>query len=241
MNSQLDATLPERAVRELAAAAASLVAEHDVLGTVTDLLAGCERCLDAAGSGIVVSRPGDQRLEFLAATSHRAEDIELYQAQTDEGPAVEAISTAKPVTAGGDTFTDRWPDLAAVFHARGFHSVYAHPMLWRGQPLGALNLFFADDVLPADAEPIAQAFSDIATVVIVHSGQVSTTEVVGQLRTALSDRVVIEQAKGVLAYTEDLSVDAAFDRLLAMARHSHRTLSAVAADVVNAVASPARP
>jgi hypothetical protein len=241
MNSRLDAKMPERAVQELAAALASLVIEHDVLGTVTDLLAGCERSLGAAGSGIVVSRPDDQRLEFLAATSHRAEDIELYQAQIDAGPAADTITTGEPVIAEGDAFTDRWPELARLFHARGFDSVYAYPMRWRGQTYGALNLFFSGDTVPAGAKPIAQAFSDIATVVIIHSGAISTTEVVGQLRTVLADRVVIEQAKGVLAYTDDLTVDAAFDRLLALARHSQRPLSEIASDVVNAVASSTAP
>jgi len=241
MNSPADTVMPERAVRELAAALASLVADHDVLGTVTDLLAGCERCLGAAGSGIVVSRPDDHRMEFLAATSHRAEDIELYQAQTDEGPAADTITAGKPVTAVGDAFTGRWPDLARLFHSRGFRSVYAYPMRWRGQTFGALNLFFADDTVPASAEPIAQAFSDIATIVIIHSGAISTTDMIGQLRTALADRIVIEQAKGVLAYTDDLTVDAAFDRLLALARHSQRPMSEVAAAVLNGVAYPTAP
>jgi hypothetical protein len=241
MNSQVDTVMPERAVRELAAAVASLVTEHDVLGTVTDLLSGCERCLGAAGSGILVSRPDDERLEFLAATSHRAEDIELYQANIDEGPAADIVATGQPVTAGGAAFAERWPGLTDLFHARGFRSVYAYPMRWRGQTIGALNLFFAGDTVPAGAEPVAQAFSDIATVVVVHSGAISTTHVVAQLRSALTDRIVIEQAKGVLAYTEDLTVDAAFDRLLAQAKQTHRSLSEVAADIVKTVAYPANP
>jgi hypothetical protein len=106
------------------------------------------------------------------------------------------------VSAVGDAFTDRWPDLARLVHARGFRSVYAYPMRWRGQTLGALNLFFTNDMIPTGAEPVAQAFSDLATVVIIHSGVISTTDVIGQLRTALSDRIVIEQAKGVLAFTD---------------------------------------
>jgi hypothetical protein len=241
MNGRLNTPLPEHAVRELAAATSALVADHDVLGTVTNLLAGCERCLGATGSGIVVSRPDDQRLEFLAATSHRAEDIELYQAQTEEGPAAETIASGEPVAIGGAPFVERWPALAEQVKARGFQSIYAHPMRWRGQTLGALNLFFAGDEAPAGTEPVAQAFSDIATVVIVHSGSVAITHVIGQLRNALSDRVLIEQAKGVLAYTEDLTIDAAFGRLLTMAAESGRLLSEVASDIVETLARPHSP
>jgi hypothetical protein len=239
MNSQADTVIPEDAVRELAAAVALLVTEHDVLGTVTDLLSGCERCLGAAGSGILVSRPDDERLEFLAATSHRAQDIELYQANIDEGPAADIVAIGQPVSAGGTAFAERWPGLTDRFHARGFRSVYAYPMRWRGQTIGALNLFFAGDTVPDGIEPVAQAFSDIATVVVVHSGAISTDHVVAQLRSALTDRIVIEQAKGVLAYTEDLTFDGAFDRLLVRARDSGRSLSEVATEIVRAVAYPA--
>ncbi|WP_433019445.1 GAF and ANTAR domain-containing protein [Kribbella sp. CA-294648] len=241
MNGRLDTPMPERVVRELAAAAAALVTDHDVLGTVTNLLAGCERCLGATGSGIVVSRPDDQRLEFLAATSHRAEDIELYQAQTEQGPAADSIASGEPVSIGGPRFVERWPGLAEQAKARGFKSIYAHPLRWRGQTLGALNLFFAGDEAPAGTEPVAQAFSDLATVVIVHSGSVSITHVIGQLRNALSDRVLIEQAKGVLAYTENLTIDTAFGRLLTMSAESGRPLSEVASDIVENLAHPHSP
>jgi hypothetical protein len=236
MNSPLDATRSERAVREIATVAASLVAEHDVLGSVTTLLAGCQRCLQADGTGIVVLRPGDRRMEFLAATSHRAEDIELYQAQIDQGPAADTIAGGAPVSADGESFADRWPGLADRFHARGFRSVYAHPMAWHGQTFGAVNLFFAGETVPDGIEPIVQAFSDIATVVIAQTGTNGLTDVAGRLRTALADRIVIEEAKGILAYTDDLTVDGAFDRLLALAEAGRRPLSEVAAGIVHAVA-----
>ncbi|MFI5707094.1 ANTAR domain-containing protein [Kribbella sp. NPDC051620] len=238
MNSRLDAAMSQSAVRELAAAAAALVAEHDVLGSVTGLLAGCQRCLRADGSGIVVLRPGDRRMEFLAATSHRAEDIELYQAQIDQGPAADTLAGGQSVSAGSKAFADRWPELADRFHARGFRSVYAHPMAWHGQTFGAVNLFFAGDEVAEGIEPVAQTFSDLATVVIAQTGTSGPADLAEGLRSALADRNVIEQAKGVVAYTDDLSVDAAFERLLALARTAGRPLSEVAAGIVDGLADP---
>jgi hypothetical protein len=257
------ARLPEAAVRELAAAAASLVDDHDVIGTITDMLAGCTRCLGpagAAGAGIVVTRPGDQQLEFLAATSHRAEDLELYQVQLAEGPAVDAIASNKPVTANqtagsttdgasdgaGDraSIAARWPSLVEAFRTRGFRAVYAHPLHWHGQSVGALNLFFGRTLHPevtAVIGPVAQAFADIATLAIVHTGRVPTADLVTQLRTALRERVLVEQAKGVLAYNDQVDIDAAYARLLVLAAEQGRPLSQVAADVVaTAVAPPTR-
>jgi hypothetical protein len=53
-----------------------------------------------------------------------------------------------------------------------------------------------------------------------------------QLQTALTSRVIIEQAKGALAQRGDLSMDAAFDRLRRYARDHNLRLSEVARQVV---------
>jgi hypothetical protein len=55
---------------------------------------------------------------------------------------------------------------------------------------------------------------------------------VAQLREALVSRVWIEQAKGVLAGTQGISPDAAFQRLRARARSSKRKLADLAQEVV---------
>ncbi|GAB2656398.1 GAF domain-containing protein [Kribbella swartbergensis] len=231
--------LPERAVRELAAATAALVSDHDVIGTTTDLLAGCAECVQATAAGIVVSEPGQDRLEFLAATDHRAQHLELYQLQVDEGPGVDCIATGRSVTAVGVAqIAGRWPTLREPFRSAGFDGVHAAPMIWRGDTIGALNLFFAEDGLDPDAAYVAQAFADMAALVIVHSAPTSPADIADRTKAALEERTVIERAKGVIAYTENLPVDAAFDRLIALARDRSQPLTLVAATVVDRAATP---
>ena len=53
-----------------------------------------------------------------------------------------------------------------------------------------------------------------------------------QLQTALNSRVIIEQAKGVLAQSGDLTMDTAFDRLRRHARGHNLLLGDVARRVV---------
>jgi len=55
----------------------------------------------------------------------------------------------------------------------------------------------------------------------------------GTARRAHHSRIIIEQAKGVLAQQGDLSMDAAFDRLRRYARHNNLRLSDVARRVVD--------
>ncbi|MEV6283876.1 GAF domain-containing protein [Kribbella sp. NPDC051770] len=157
----------DRAVEELATAASTLVARHDVIGTVTGVLAGCVRSVNTEAAGIVVAHPDTGVLDFLAATSHRAEQLELFQVHEGGGPAAETIRDGAAITVRADEYDERWPDVAAALHDQGVSAVHAHPMKWQDTTLGALNLFFTRHPVPASIDAIAHAFSDLATLAIV--------------------------------------------------------------------------
>ena len=73
----------------------------------------------------------------------------------------------------------------------------------------------------------------MATIGILQERAIRRGEVVNeQLQTALNSRVIIEQAKGVLAQRGNLTMDAAFDRLRRYARNHNLRLSEVARQVV---------
>jgi hypothetical protein len=74
----------------------------------------------------------------------------------------------------------------------------------------------------------------VVTAELVSTGvELANREVeVAQLRRALTNRVWIEQAKGVLAVTEGVSPDAAFQQLRKRARSSSRKLADLAQEVV---------
>jgi hypothetical protein len=226
------------AMQELAAAASSLVIEHDVIGTVTSVLAGCARSVNADAAGIIVSQPGQNSLEFLAATNHRAEQLELYLVQRYDGPAADTIRSGQALTAVADEFADRWPDdVAAVLHGANVTDIHASPLKWQNTTLGAMNLFYIGHDIPDDVASIAQAFSDLATLAIVHNDKVSTVQVIGQLREALAGRAAIEQAKGVIAYAENVSLSDAYDRLLTLARERRQPLTIVSNEVIRTAMS----
>jgi hypothetical protein len=231
-----------RATRALAVAAAAMVDEHDVIGTLTELLRGGADALGAAAAGLVVREDEDGRLEFLTATSHRVEELELYQLQVDTGPCLDCVRTDDHVFANRlEEVGSRWPELEVPFRRAGFVGVHAAPLHWHGRAVGALNLFWADDgELGEEGARLAQAFADVATMAIVNSGFVPVTQVLQRTRAALRGRAVIEQAKGVLAYQERLDMAEAFDRLLEMAGHHGHDLRLTAADVVRRASHPRR-
>ena len=74
----------------------------------------------------------------------------------------------------------------------------------------------------------------MATIGILSERAIRRGEVLNeQLQTALNSRVIIEQAKGVLAEHGNLSMDAAFDRLRSYARRHNLRLSEVARQVID--------
>jgi transcriptional regulator with GAF, ATPase, and Fis domain len=215
----------------VAAVAATLVRPHDVLGVVVDILTAAAHTAGAAAGGLILRRLGQDRLQLLAATSHRAEELELYQTQHEQGPCFDAVETGEHVTAGSTADIEtRWPHIATAFQRAGFEAVHAVPLSWHGDVIGALNLFFTLDHAPTGA-PL-QVFADLAALAIVHAAPITTTQILTRTRSALDERTVLEQAKGVLAQQGGLPMDAAYQLLLDTARQRGEQLTATSAHLV---------
>jgi hypothetical protein len=116
----------------------------------------------------------------------------------------------------------------------GFSSVHASPLRWQGVALGALGLFrHADTLLTAEEETVAQAFADLATLLIVQTDKVDLDTVRRRLQDVLATRIVIEQAKGVLAWNHGVDMAEAYEFLLRRAAEDGGNLSIAAQAVID--------
>jgi AmiR/NasT family two-component response regulator len=102
------------------------------------------------------------------------------------------------------------------------------------QVIGSLNLFQDPGGLRGSELRLAQALADAATIGILQQRSVHRGEAVaGQLQQALTSRIVIEQAKGVLAERLKISADDAFEVLRGVARSRNRLLSDLARETAD--------
>jgi GAF domain-containing protein len=213
----------------------TLVDDYDVIELLDRLVGYSVELLAADATGILLV-DSQRTLRVVASSREDAELMELLQLQSDQGPCIECFRTGAPVSVpdlrdvGG-----RWPVFVAAVAERGaYRSVHALPLRLRGEAIGTMNLFHRQPgVLPKADLALGQALADVATIGILSERAIRRGEVVAeQLQTALNSRVIIEQAKGVLAQHGGLSMAAAFDQLRRYARTYNARLSEVARQVV---------
>ena len=225
--------------RELADAfvemADTLVDDFDLIDFLHRVTVRCADILEVSAAGLLLT---DQRgaLRVVAASTEQTRLLELFQMQTDEGPCPECFHTGLPVAVADlETARGRWPSFVESATRIGFRSVHALPMRLRTEIIGALNLFHTEPgALPATTIRLGQALADVATIALLHARALRQRDgVAEQLQAALNSRVVIEQAKGVVAERHQLDMDASFTLMRGAARERGRRLSDLARGIVD--------
>lgn len=229
-----EATRERRMLATFAKLADTLVDEYDVVDLMQLLVDSCRDLLDASAAGILLADPAGE-LELIASTSEASRIVEMMQLGAEAGPCIESFRTGRTVSVPDISQSPpEWSAFARSAREQGFASVHAIPLRRRDLTIGSLNLLreALGDLEEIDRDA-ARAFADVATIGILHERSLSESRVVQeQLQAALSSRVVIEQAKGVVAFTRKVSMDEAFDLIRGHARTTGQPLTGVAQQLV---------
>jgi hypothetical protein len=230
----------QRIVETFVELADTMVEDFDVVEFLHGLAERCVELLDCAEVGVLLADAAGA-LRVIASSSEHSEALELLQAEMEEGPCFECYQRARAVFSE-DLVAERgrWPTFAPAAVERGFGSVHAVPMRARGATLGGLNFFRARvGRITAQDLRLGQGLADMAAIALLQQRDLhGTRDVVAQLQHALNSRVLIEQAKGVLAERAGIGVDAAFLRLRTHAREHNQRLGDVARDLVEGRVEP---
>ena len=220
----------ERAFAEYAAALLGRYEVGEVLYRLTDQAVAA---LDADGAGVSIA-DATGTLRFVTASDEAASRIEERQMETQDGPCHQAYATGE-VMASADLVSDhRWPKYRPVAVEAGFRSVLGVPMPAQQQRIGALNVYRKRaGEWTEDERDRASLLANMAAgyVILARSLEESRT-LSDQLQQALDSRIVVEQAKGIVAERHDLDLNDAFARLREESQRSNTPIHEICARVV---------
>src|SRR5580658_5833491 len=212
----------------------TLASDFDVVDFLHGLSADSVEILRAAAAGVMLA-DAHGGLRLIASSDERMRLLELFEIQGAQGPCLDAYSSGRTVQANAADSRVRWPVFAPQASDAGFQLMCAVPLRVRTNVIGALNLFRgSDEPFTGTEMAIAQAMAEMAAIGLIQERAVRERNLLAaQLQAALNSRVIIEQAKGMIAEYLTMTVDDAFKTLRNYARYNNRKLSEVASDVVD--------
>lgn len=231
------ATMDARLAQTFVELADTLVGDFDLMEFLHMLTERCVELLEVDAAGLLLA-DGRGALQLVAASTEQARLAELFQIQNDEGPCLDCYRTGLLVIvrnlATGDAAA-QWPRFASAAKKMGFVAVHALPMRLRDETIGTLNLFgSAPDGLDPAVARAATALVDVATIGILQERATREQELIsGQLQVALNSRVMIEQAKGILAERLRITPGQAFIALRRYSRDNNQPLTQLASEVIS--------
>ena len=205
-----------------------------------DLLSGLQRVAEATRTVLEVDGAGltlvheDGPPRWVAATDAAMELLEHVQHDFGEGPYLQAFAQDRAISIEDLQAASAWTRIAAVVGQLHVAGVLSVPVRLAGQPVGTLDVYSTQPRpwTARDLEALAE-FAAVAAELVTAGVELANRQLeAAQLRRALTNRVWIEQAKGVLAATRGTDPEVAFQQLRATARTTSRKLAEVAQEVV---------
>lgn len=215
--------------------ASSLLTPYDVDLALEDLALRLRDLLEIDGAGVSLAKDGELYLATAIPDDMRV--LEEVQVSTQSGPCVDAFKTEKAVVIAdlqSNQFKDRWPKYCAKARELSVSSIAAIPMGVADNAVGAVNLYSRKQRSWSDEEiTLARAFADAATVYLLNSATYDNQRTLNRhLQNALESRILIEQAKGIIAEARGIDVETAFELIRKQARSRSAPLRSVAEAIV---------
>lgn len=225
--------------RKLSTFATTLDERADFEAALRALTATLAESLGVDGAGATVWMPNSDTTH-ITATDEAALRVERSQDRLKEGACMDAVSSSTMIAVGDLVSDTRWPNFSSVALDTGFSAVAAVPIRFGSGGIGAFDLYAAQPREWTDEEcAAAQLVADVAAGYLVNRRLLDEAERrAAQLQHALDSRIVVEQAKGILAERYDMMPDEAFDIMRTYTRSERRKLSDVAMAVIAGTVDP---
>jgi len=229
----------ERLVEVFVQVADTLSDDFHVHDFVQTLAERCVELVDVDAAGVLLA-DGDGALQSIASTSESVHALGELQLTSGQGPWFDCYRSGRPLP-NVDVCADRvtWAEFSEAARSLQYTRAHILPLRWQEHVIGVVALLgTGHGELSAEQLAVAQGLADLATIGLAHERQVRHLSVLSeQLQAALDSRILIEQAKGVLAERARVTVDDAFTLMRSYARRCGRPLRVVACGIVSGTIS----
>ncbi|WP_206785530.1 GAF and ANTAR domain-containing protein [Amycolatopsis sp. MtRt-6] len=173
------------------------------------------------------------------ATSAGVGELDGEQYRIGDGPCLEAMRGGKIVRTTMADALERWPGFAGAAREAGFGSFLAAPLVADEQFSGAVNCYGRQDdgFEEVEAQLLELYTAAVEAILRVYHRYLRARETAEHLRTALTSRAVIDQAKGMLMAIRQVDADDAFALLVEQSQRENVKLREVAERFVARVVS----
>ena len=226
-------SVPGSLVRSLAGFARTISLAGEVSDVLQDLADRARSLAGSSGAGVNVFV--GERLVHVASSRPALVGLEAVQEEYQEGPGVDAARSGEAVMVS-DLGADggRWPRYSEQAGQAGIRAVAAIPLTSSGSAMGAINLYHSAPRSWTDPlmRPLV-VLGDLAAGFLVLSARVEEQRrVTVELQRELDGRVVVEQARGIIAARRGIGMDQALELLRRHAERRGASLEDVAGAVI---------
>src|SRR5664280_2827390 len=211
-----------------------LPVRYDLEAALSELTESVTAVLGLSGSGVTMADQAG-RMRFVTAVSQASGELERNQEEQQAGPCRDAYDTGEVVRVTDvRAESTRWPEFSATAVRLAVAGVAGVPMRLDDQIIGALNLYSGEPRQWSDEDvAVAGVLADVATSYVVNASKLRQQEQLSeQLQEALESRIIIEQAKGITAYKNAVTIDKAYQLMRRHARNNNASLRLVAEAIV---------
>jgi GAF domain-containing protein len=199
-----------------------------------EIIAAAIPLLRADGVGLMLAdRQG--ALRWVTATNEAEQAFEQAERDLGEGPCIDAFVAREVVWTANLHGDPRWPRLGPAARTNQIRGVLSAPVLLDDRAIGTCNALTTTTPrhwTEADTGAVRAFAVMLGRLIGSISDARHQTELTAQLQFALTNRVLVEQAKGVLMERRGLDAEQAFEQLRRRARSSERKLADVAREVI---------
>ena len=228
--------------RRLAEAARSLQGQTSPQQVMDGVVHLARSMVPGAEEATITMVRKDHHCYSAAATSTLASDFDILQDETGQGPCLDAIWNQQTVRVDDLAGDPRWPVLGPRAAARGVGSMLCFQLFVHRDTLGALDLLaHATSAFTDESEHVGLLLASHAAIAAADAHNLQN------VTSALVNRDIIGQAKGILMERFKITSDQAFAVLAKVSQDTNRKVFAVAEDLirtgtwtVEARAGPAR-